>query len=100
MKSVKQLILLPVYFLKGLLLFSKSYGDLIKAWEENEKTYKQIGQVKMNPDVVTGFISENRNTSLRLIMEHEKMFSQLFSIFIAFTALVVSVVALLLNICR
>ncbi|KKP93919.1 MAG: hypothetical protein UR98_C0001G0004 [Parcubacteria group bacterium GW2011_GWA1_36_12] len=105
MNLIKEVLLfifcLPSYitrFLKGLRIFSESYSQLLKAWEENERVYKStdLGKLK-DPNKTTEFVKNNRNEALRLLREHEKMFNQLFGIFIATAALIISLVALILK---
>lgn len=94
MNSLKSLLFLPLYFFKGLVLFSKSYKIVIESWKKNEKAYQNHKAYK-NSSVETLFIINNRNEALRLIQEHEKMFGQLFAVFISTLSLGISFLVLI-----
>lgn len=103
MNLIKEVLLFLIYFpcyltqfLKGLRIFSESYSKLLTAYEENERIYRTTSFKNENQE--TEFIKNNRNEALRMIREHEKMFNQLFSIFISTAALIISIIALILNI--
>ena len=106
MNLIKELLIfvirLPYYitqFLRGLRLFSESYEGLLKAWENNEKIYQETDLEKFKTtNEATDFVVTNRNTALELIREHEKMFNQLFSIFVSTIALIISILALIVSI--
>lgn len=87
-------------FLKGLRIFSESYDEILKNLEEQQKIYKGTNLEKTfgeNIKAATEFIKNYSNEILRLKKEQEKMFNQLFSIFIATVALIISILALILK---
>lgn len=87
---------LPVYlaqFLKGLRIFSKSYEGLLKGLEAQQKFFDQTKGKNASTTTIANIINE----IIRLKYEQEKMFNQLFSIFIATVALIVSILTLVVN---
>ncbi len=102
MSLIKETFLFIVYFLcyltqflKGLRIFSESYSKLLNTYEQNERIYWNTDLKNTND--TTEFIKRNRNEALRLLREHEKMFNQLFSIFISTMALIIAILALVVN---
>lgn len=104
---LKELLLflwnLPSYltkFFKGLRIFSESYDGILKRSEELQETYKKMDLNKTfgnNIKASTEFIVDNRNQLLELKKEQEQMFNQLFSIFIATVAMIISILALIIK---
>lgn len=102
MNLIKEIFLFILYaphyltqFFKGLRIFSESYTKLLNAYEENERRYWNTDLRDTNK--MAEFVKSNRNEALRLLREHEKMFNQLFSIFISTLALIISIMALAVN---
>jgi hypothetical protein len=101
LKFLKEIILfivnLPIYlkrFLEGLRIFSKSYDEIINALKLKQEVLTRNDLRGINAETIASLTNE----ITRLKNEQEKMFGQLFSIFIASLALIISICALIINI--
>lgn len=90
---------LPIYikrFLEGLRILSRTYDEITKGLREGkeELTRKAYGNMADEP------FMRLANKILELENTQEKMFNQLFGIFIATLALVISICTLIINLTK
>lgn len=93
------IINLPIYikrFLEGLRTFSKSYDEIIKSSREGKEELTRKANGNMSDEIFAKFA----NKIIELKNEQEKMFNQLFGIFVATLALIISICALIINLTK
>ncbi len=84
-------------FLYGLRLSAGSYQELLKTLADRRSAIDNVAHSKIDSREATKMLLDILNDITKLEKEQEKLFSSIFGIFIAVTALIVSLITLLVK---